>query len=66
MGKQSGRDMNRARAGVTGQGLRTGWQEEAGIRDGQEGRRGRWDGRTKKGRCMHVACLVVAAQQQKA
>ena len=23
------------------------------------------DGRTKKGRCMRVACLVVAAQQQK-
>ena len=41
VGKQAGGGRNRAHSGVTGQGVRTSWQEGAGIGDEQEGRRGR-------------------------
>ena len=41
VGKQAGEGRNRARLGVTGQGVQASSQEEAGIGGGQEGRRGR-------------------------
>ena len=66
MGKLTGGDRNRAYSGVTGQGVSASLQEGAGIHrwwTGVEEEDG--NGRTKKGRCMRVACLVVAAQQQK-